>query len=88
MSKKKDILEKLANALLEYETLDGVYVYDLVKNGDFTLEIVPPKKRNESNNSNDDTEGESDKSRDVSENDSKGSDDGILKIVAPEPTKG
>ena len=88
LSKKKDILGKLANALLEYETLDGVYVYDLVKNGDFTLEIVPPKKRKESNISNDDTEGESDKSRDVSEDDSKGSDDGVVRIVAPEPTKG
>jgi len=52
------------------------------------LEIVPLKKRNKSNINNDDTEGENDKSRDVSENDSKGSDDGILKIVAPEPTKG
>ena len=88
MSKKKDILGKLANALLEYETLDGVYVYDLVKNGDFTLEIVPPKKRNESNNSNDDTEGESDKSRDVNEDDSKGNDDSSVRIVEPEPTRG
>ena len=88
LSKKKDILEKLANALLEYETLDGVYVYDLVKNGDFTLEIVPPKKRNESNNSNDDTEGEGGKSRDMNDDDSNGSDDDVVKIVAPEPTKG
>ena len=59
-----------------------------MKNGNFSLEIVPLKKRNKSNINNDDTEGESDKSQDVSENDSKGSDDGILKIVAPEPTKG
>lgn len=59
-----------------------------MKNGNFSLEIVPLKKRNKSNINNDDTEGESDKSRDVSENDSKGSDDGILKIVAPEPKKG
>ena len=59
-----------------------------MKNGNFSLEIVPLKKRNKSNINNDDTEGENDKSRDVSENDSKGSDDGILKIVASEPTKG
>ena len=59
-----------------------------MKNGNFSLEIVPLKKRNKSNINNDDTEGESDKSRDMNDDDSNGSDDDVVKIVAPEPTKG
>jgi cell division protease FtsH len=42
---KRALLDKLAEALLKHETIDGVYVYDLVKNGDFTMNIVVPEKR-------------------------------------------
>lgn len=44
MTEKRDLLDKLADALLTYETIDGVYVYDLVKNGNFTMNIVVPEK--------------------------------------------
>lgn len=44
LTEKRDLLDKLADALLTYETIDGVYVYDLVKNGNFTMNIVVPEK--------------------------------------------
>jgi cell division protease FtsH len=39
----RDKLEIIANALLEYETLDGDMVRDIVKNGTFTPPPMPPK---------------------------------------------
>ena len=39
----RDKLEMIANALLEYETLDGVQVADIVKLGHFTPPPPPPK---------------------------------------------
>jgi cell division protease FtsH len=39
----RDKLEMIANALLEYETLDGVQVHDIVKLGTFTPPPPPPK---------------------------------------------
>ena len=39
----RDKLEIIANALLEYETLDGVQVADIVKLGTFTPPPPPPK---------------------------------------------
>jgi cell division protease FtsH len=39
----RDKLEMIANALLEYETLDGVQVADIVKLGTFTPPPPPPK---------------------------------------------
>lgn len=44
LTEKRDLLDKLADALLTYETIDGMYVYDLVKNGNFTMNIVVPEK--------------------------------------------
>ena len=44
LTEKRDLLDKLAEALLKYETIDGIYVYDLVKNGKFTMNIVVPEK--------------------------------------------
>jgi cell division protease FtsH len=39
----RDKLEMIANALLEYETLDGVQVHDIVRMGTFTPPPPPPK---------------------------------------------
>jgi cell division protease FtsH len=39
----RDKLEMIANALLEYETLDGVQVHDIVNLGKFTPPPPPPK---------------------------------------------
>jgi cell division protease FtsH len=39
----RDKLEMIANALLEYETLDGVQVRDIVQLGTFTPPPPPPK---------------------------------------------
>jgi cell division protease FtsH len=39
----RDKLEMIANALLEYETLDGVQVQDIVRLGTFTPPPPPPK---------------------------------------------
>jgi cell division protease FtsH len=39
----RDKLEMIANALLEYETLDGLQVHDIVKLGTFTPPPPPPK---------------------------------------------
>jgi cell division protease FtsH len=39
----RDKLEIIANALLEYETLDGVQVADIVNTGQFTPPPPPPK---------------------------------------------
>ena len=39
----RDKLEMIANALLEYETLDGVQVQDIVRMGTFTPPPPPPK---------------------------------------------
>jgi len=39
----RDKLELIANALLEYETLEGNQVADIVKTGTFTPHIPPPK---------------------------------------------
>jgi cell division protease FtsH len=39
----RDKLEIIANALLEYETLDGTQVSDIVKTGTFTPPPEPPK---------------------------------------------
>jgi cell division protease FtsH len=39
----RDKLEMIANALLEYETLDGVQVHDIVRLGTFTPPPPPPK---------------------------------------------
>ena len=39
----RDKLEMIANALLEYETLDGVQVHDIVNLGKFTPPPSPPK---------------------------------------------
>jgi cell division protease FtsH len=39
LNERREIMDKLADALLKYETIDGAHVYDLVKNGDFTVKI-------------------------------------------------
>ncbi|MDR1433048.1 MAG: ATP-dependent zinc metalloprotease FtsH [Puniceicoccales bacterium] len=44
LRERRAILDKLADALLKYETIDGIYVYDIVKHGDFTMNISVHEK--------------------------------------------
>ncbi|MDR1413472.1 MAG: ATP-dependent zinc metalloprotease FtsH [Puniceicoccales bacterium] len=53
LKKNRKILDKLAEALLKYETIDGLHVYDLVKNGDFTINISLPEDRVKKNDEDD-----------------------------------
>ncbi len=45
LTEKLSLLEKLAQALLKYETIDGKYVYELIENGDFINPLKPPHKK-------------------------------------------
>lgn len=55
LTEKLSLLEKLAQALLKYETIDGKCVYELIENGDFINPLKPPQKptniNHDSNNS-------------------------------------
>merc|ERR1711916_272898 len=42
ITENRDKLEKIANSLLEHETLDGSQVAEIVKTGDFTPPEPPP----------------------------------------------
>ena len=43
LSEKRHLLEKLADALLQYETIEGRSVYELIQTGDFQTELEVPK---------------------------------------------
>jgi cell division protease FtsH len=86
LNERREILDKLADALLKYETIDGVYVYDLVKNGSFTLKISAPEKRTK----NTDDGGKTPKKRrgKRKKRDSGGVPVPVADVSEPEPTKG
>ncbi|MDR1457328.1 MAG: ATP-dependent zinc metalloprotease FtsH [Puniceicoccales bacterium] len=88
LQEKRTILDKLAEALLKYETVDGVYVYDLVKNGDFTMNITTPGKRIKQRNDDDDAGTPRKRQNDKNSKNDSGS---ILlpvgKIEQPKPTE-
>ncbi|MDR2603491.1 MAG: ATP-dependent zinc metalloprotease FtsH [Puniceicoccales bacterium] len=88
LQEKRTILDKLAEALLKYETIDGVHVYDLVKNGDFTINIITPRKQIKQSN-DDDNVGAPRKRQ--SDKNSKNDSGSILlpvgKIGQPKPTE-
>lgn len=54
LNDKRPILEKLAQALLKYETIEGKSVYELIKNGDFTTPIEHSAPLNPDKNASDD----------------------------------
>ncbi|MDR1890568.1 MAG: ATP-dependent zinc metalloprotease FtsH [Puniceicoccales bacterium] len=89
LQEKRTILDKLAEALLKYETVDGIYVYDLVKNGDFTMNIIMPEKRNR--RIDDDNDSEMPKKRKnerIPKNDSGSIGLPVSGIEQPKPTEG
>jgi cell division protease FtsH len=43
LSEKRHLLEKLADALLQYETIEGRSVYELIQTGDFQTKLEVPK---------------------------------------------
>ncbi|MDR0693511.1 MAG: ATP-dependent zinc metalloprotease FtsH [Puniceicoccales bacterium] len=87
LQEKRTVLDKLAEALLKYETVDGVHVYDLVKNGDFTMNITTPGKQIKQRN-DDDVETPRKRQNDKNSKNNSGS---ILlpvgKIEQPKPTE-
>jgi cell division protease FtsH len=88
LKEKRQILDKLAEALLKYETIDGLHVYDLVKNGDFTIKISVPEKRTTKRDDNDQRPR---KKRRKAENKNNNSSDGTIPVGEVEearPTEG
>ncbi len=46
LTDKRPLLEKLAQALLKYETVEGSSVYELLRNGDFVSPLEHPRQTN------------------------------------------
>ncbi|MDR2737691.1 MAG: ATP-dependent zinc metalloprotease FtsH [Puniceicoccales bacterium] len=85
LADRRQLLDKLAEALLKYETIDGVHVYDLVKNGDFTMNIAVPEKRIRKND--DDGDAGSAKKRRGRKDKKTDSDDSVVAVSGVgEPT--
>jgi cell division protease FtsH len=89
LKKNRSILDKLAEALLKYETIEGLHVYDLVKNGNFTINISLPEKYVKKND--DDDSDESSEKHENRKDEEHGPDDTIVPVTGveePTPTKG
>lgn len=65
------LVQKLADALLKYETIEGKHVYELVKSGDFVTKIstrIRPKAKHLLQSSNNTTDGKNTKTKKTSNN--------------------
>jgi cell division protease FtsH len=69
LSEKHHLLEKLADALLQYETVEGRSVYELVQTGGFQTELEMPKPPQDPSGDGDSTNDMADK-KDQKEQDS------------------
>jgi cell division protease FtsH len=89
LTEKRKMLDKLAEALLKHETIDGEHVYDLVKNGEFTMKFpVREKQQKKDDDDNFDSPARKRRAKKEKKSDSDGTDIAVPDIGRPTPTEG
>ena len=88
LKERKPILDKLAEALLKYETIDGIYVYDIVKHGDFTMNIQVHEKHVKKDDDDSDSTPTKRKGKKDKERDREDTSVPVAGVKQPTPTNG